>query len=104
MGEIAFKIIYNSLIPLFALGVVVFVHELGHFLVARWCGIKVLKFSIGFGPKIWSWQKGETEYRVSWLFFGGYVKFLGDELDDIGARHVEGGFYSAKPLSRTVVA
>jgi regulator of sigma E protease len=104
MEGIVLKIFYSILIPLFALGVVVFVHELGHFLVAKWCGIKVLKFSIGFGPKIWSWQKGETEYRISWLFFGGYVKFLGDELDEEGARTVKGGFYSAKPFFRTLVA
>ena len=104
MEGIVLKILYSILIPLFALGVVVFVHELGHFLVAKWCGIKVLKFSIGFGPKIWSWQKGETEYRISWLFFGGYVKFLGDELDEEGARTVKGGYYSAKPFLRTLVA
>ncbi len=85
---------------MFALGIVVFVHELGHFLVARWCGIKVLRFSIGFGPKICSWKRGETEYCVSWLFFGGYVKFLGDELDNETAHKTEGAYYSVSPWKR----
>lgn len=52
----------------------IFVHELGHFLVARWRGVKVTRFSIGFGPKIFSWKgKDGVEYRLSWLPLGGYV-------------------------------
>jgi len=52
----------------------IFVHELGHFLAARWCGLHVERFSIGFGPKIWSWRgKDGVEYRLSWLPLGGYV-------------------------------
>ena len=48
---------------LFVLGVLVFVHELGHFLVARWYGVKVLTFSLGFGPKLLKYRRGDTEYR-----------------------------------------
>ncbi|MCA9059804.1 MAG: site-2 protease family protein, partial [Planctomycetaceae bacterium] len=57
-------------------------HELGHFLVAKWCGVHVERFSIGFGPILWSRQKGETEYALSALPLGGYVKMLGqDDMD-----------------------
>ncbi|HTB62800.1 MAG TPA: site-2 protease family protein, partial [Opitutales bacterium] len=56
------------------LGGSIFVHELGHFLAARWRGLKVDRFSIGFGPKIFSWKgKDGVEYRLSWLPLGGYV-------------------------------
>lgn len=60
-----------------ALGLVIFVHELGHFLVARWCGVLVERFSIGFGPILFSWRRGETEYALSAIPLGGYVKMLG---------------------------
>ncbi len=69
----------GSILPLvITLGVLVFVHELGHFLFAKRAGVKVLKFSIGFGPRIFGWTRGETEYVVSWLPLGGYVKMLGE--------------------------
>lgn len=61
------------------LGLVIFVHELGHFLVAKAVGIKVERFSLGFGPRVWGFTKGETEYRLSALPLGGYVKMLGQE-------------------------
>lgn len=70
------------------LGPLVLVHELGHFIVARLCGVRVLKFSIGFGPTIgfgrWrmSWTRGGTEYVVAWLPLGGFVKMLGEINDD----------------------
>ena len=61
---------------------VIFFHELGHFAVAKWCDAHVERFSIGIGPIIWSRQKGETEYALSALPFGGYVKMLGqDDMD-----------------------
>ncbi len=64
---------------LFVLTVVVFVHEMGHFLVARWCGVTVKAFSIGFGPELWSRvdSKG-TRWRIAAIPLGGYVKFLDD--------------------------
>ncbi|MBQ27166.1 MAG: RIP metalloprotease RseP [Nitrospiraceae bacterium] len=61
------------------LGVLIFFHELGHFLVARWAGVGVLKFSLGFGPKLWSWKGKETEYMLCVIPLGGYVKMLGEE-------------------------
>jgi regulator of sigma E protease len=65
---------------LFVLTVVVFFHELGHFLVARWCGIAVKTFSIGFGPEIVGFNdRRGTRWRLSWIPLGGYVKFIDDE-------------------------
>lgn len=60
------------------LGVVILVHEWGHYAAARLCGIRVEVFSIGFGPRIWGWKRGSTDYRVSILPLGGYVKMAGD--------------------------
>ncbi|MCX5493427.1 RIP metalloprotease RseP [Kaistia dalseonensis] len=69
------------LIPfLFVLTLVVFVHELGHFLVARWCGVSVKAFSIGFGPELVGFNdRHGTRWKISAIPLGGYVKFLGDE-------------------------
>src|ERR1700749_1332168 len=65
---------------LFVLTIVVFIHELGHFLVARWCGIKVLVFSIGFGPELVGFNdRYGTRWKISAIPLGGYVKFFGDE-------------------------
>jgi regulator of sigma E protease len=62
---------------IFFLGLVIFVHELGHFAVARWCGVLVERFSIGFGPVLLSFKRGDTEYAISAIPLGGYVKMLG---------------------------
>jgi len=65
---------------LFVLTVVVFVHELGHFLVARWCGVGIKAFSIGFGPEIVGFtDRHDTRWKISWIPLGGYVKFIDDE-------------------------
>lgn len=61
------------------LGLVIFFHELGHFAVAKWCDVNVERFSIGFGPILFSWKWGETEYALSLIPFGGYVKMLGQD-------------------------
>ena len=67
---------------LFVLGVLIFVHELGHFLAARRLGVRVLTFSLGFGPKILKFTRGDTEYCVSAIPLGGYVKMAGESPDD----------------------
>ena len=69
------------LVPfLFVLTIVVFFHELGHFLIARWCGIKVLTFSLGFGPEIIGFNdRYGTRWKISAVPLGGYVKFFGDD-------------------------
>lgn len=72
------------------LGVLIFVHELGHFLVAKAVGVQVLRFSLGFGRPLLQWRRGETEYWLSWIPLGGYVKMAG--LEDEGvAGELEGG-------------
>jgi len=71
----------SYLLPfLFVLTIVVFFHELGHFIVARWCGVAVKAFSIGFGPEIFGFNdRHGTRWRVSWIPLGGYVKFIDDD-------------------------
>jgi regulator of sigma E protease len=66
----------------FVLGVLIFVHELGHFLMARRIGVRVLKFSLGFGPRLFGVKRGDTEYCVSAIPLGGYVKMAGENPDD----------------------
>ena len=85
------------------LGLVIFFHELGHFAVAKWCGVFVERFSIGFGPILWSIKRGETEYALSAIPFGGYVKMLGqDDMDpsQLSSEEIAGDprSYSAKTV------
>ncbi len=81
--------VITVIIFLIVLAVLIFVHELGHFLAARACGVRVDSFKIGFGPKVFSWhfkdkagKPGETEYGVNWIPFGGYVKIFGENPDE----------------------
>ncbi len=67
----------------FVLGVLVFVHELGHFLAAKRVGIRVLKFQLGFNPTVISFHRGDTEYSIGALPLGGYVKMAGENPDDV---------------------
>ncbi|MBA2125120.1 RIP metalloprotease RseP [Hyphomicrobium methylovorum] len=69
-----------GIVFLLVLTAVVFIHELGHFLVARWCGVTVKAFSIGFGPEIYGfYDKHGTRWRFAWIPLGGYVKFIDDD-------------------------
>ena len=68
--------------PIFVIGVLVFFHELGHFIVAKKSGIRVETFSIGFGPALASIRRGGTVYKISWIPFGGYVKMSGEDPDE----------------------
>ncbi len=115
---------------LIGFGLIVFVHELGHFLAAKWVGVKVLQFAIGFGHAIVSYRKGfglrlgssqsqydqlvakgqdttgisETEYRLNWMPLGGYVKMLGQEDFDPSAASGDPRSFSRKPIwARTCV-
>jgi len=67
---------------IFVLGVMIFVHELGHYLMAKWLGIRVDVFSLGFGPRLVGFKRGETDYRISALPLGGYVKMAGENYED----------------------
>ncbi|MFT5155461.1 MAG: regulator of sigma E protease, partial [Planctomycetota bacterium] len=65
----------------FGIGLVIFVHEGGHFIAARLCKVRVEVFSLGFGPKIFGWRRGHTLYQIAAVPIGGYVKMAGDELE-----------------------
>ena len=96
------------------LGVLIFIHEAGHFVAAKWAGIYVHRFSLGLGaPVSWlTFRRGETEYSISWLPLGGYVKMASRE-EDIAASPLEGGqpdavvppdrMFEAKPVWKRMV-
>src|ERR1700744_451252 len=67
-----------TLSMLAVLGIMVLVHELGHFAVAKFFGVRVEVFSIGFGKRLWGFRRGDTDYRISLLPLGGYVKMAGE--------------------------
>src|SRR4029077_12821841 len=73
------NVIYSIGAALIALGVLIVIHEFGHFLFAKLSGVGVLTFSVGFGPKLWVKKKGETEYTLRAIPLGGYVKMVGGD-------------------------
>jgi regulator of sigma E protease len=85
------------------LAALIFIHELGHFLVARKVGVVVEKFSLGFGPKIISFTRGGTEYLLAWIPLGGYVKMKGEEAGEEDADE-KGSFSAAPVLHRLAIA
>ncbi|HEX9187830.1 MAG TPA: RIP metalloprotease RseP, partial [Vicinamibacteria bacterium] len=101
MPELLLKV--GSIVLL--LGGLIFVHELGHFLVAKALRVKVLRFSIGFGPRLFGVSRGETEYRLSLLPLGGYVKMAGDDPSEELAPEDRGrGFLEQSPWRRLLIA
>src|SRR6266705_352160 len=70
------------------LGLMIMIHEWGHFIVARFLGVRVDVFSIGFGPRLFGWKRGATDYRVSALPFGGYVRMAGQDLSEVDSNDV----------------
>src|SRR5512134_3603740 len=87
------------------LGGLIFVHELGHFIAAKLLGVKVVRFSIGFGPRLFGFTRGETEYRIAALPLGGYVKMAGDDPTEELAEGDRGrGFLEQSPGRRFVIA
>ncbi|MFG0305913.1 MAG: site-2 protease family protein [Phycisphaerales bacterium JB040] len=121
----------DLLLVVFGFGLIVFVHELGHFVAARWAGIRVLAFAVGFGPAFLSWRKGmglqrgssepeylarvqknpdtvgnlgATEYRLNVLPLGGYVKMLGQEdMDPTATSDAPDSYQNCTPWKRMVV-
>ena len=85
----------TALVSLLVLGFLVVVHESGHFVVARWCGVRVLRFSMGFGPRLLTWRRGDTEYAVSAIPLGGYVKMAGEQRSEQSHQPWE---YLSKPI------
>jgi regulator of sigma E protease len=70
--------LYHALLVPFGIGLVIFVHELGHFLAARRCGVRVETFSLGFGPRVFGWKRGETTYQLALVPLGGFVQMKGE--------------------------
>lgn len=79
-----FENLGNILLAALGISFLIFMHELGHFLAARWFGVRVETFSIGFGPRIAGWRSGDTDYRISIIPLGGYVKLAGEYGDPVG--------------------
>ena len=80
IAVVALALVTNTtdlLIVIVALIVMIMLHELGHFVTAKWSGMKVTEYFLGFGPRLWSFRRGETEYGVKALPLGGYVKIIG---------------------------
>ena len=77
--------IINVLQVVLGIGLVIFVHEAGHFMAARWCGARVEVFSLGFGPRLFGWKRGDTLFQVAAVPLGGYVKVAGEYSDGTGA-------------------
>jgi regulator of sigma E protease len=86
------------------LGILIFVHEFGHFLAARLAGVGVQKFSLGFGPKIIGKKIGETEYVLSWIPLGGFVKLLGESgTEELSLEDEERSFYKQPTWKRLLI-
>jgi len=85
-------------------GIMVFVHELGHFLAAKLAGIQVEIFSLGWGKRLIGFNRGGTSYQISWFPIGGFCKMKGDDLRKAGASQEEGSFYAAPAWKRILVA
>ena len=94
-----FAFLKSAITAALGLGMVIFVHELGHFAVAKWCGVFVERFSIGFGPMLWCRKWGDTEFALSAIPFGGYVKMRGQ--DDIDPGQMTDEQVAADPQSYT---
>ena len=88
----------NILKVVVGLGFVIFIHELGHFLLAKWNGVKVEKFSIGFGTTIFGFRRGETEYVIAAIPLGGFVKMLGEGPDDETSQSTDPRAYPNKSV------
>lgn len=101
----AFVSLLYTLLAILGLGFLVFIHELGHYWMARRVGMRVDTFAIGFGRPIFSWMHDGTKWQIGWLPFGGYVKIAGTETDpDVDPYTIEDGFYGRGPWARIKVA
>ncbi|MCX5811217.1 MAG: RIP metalloprotease RseP [Proteobacteria bacterium] len=97
--------VINIIYGFIALSLLILVHELGHFLVARWANVKVLSFSLGFGKKLLSFKKGETEYALSAIPLGGYVKMLGEAPgEEVPEEEISRSYSNKPPLVKMLIA
>ncbi|HWA64455.1 MAG TPA: site-2 protease family protein [Candidatus Paceibacterota bacterium] len=88
----------TALIFIIVIGVLVLVHEFGHFIFAKKAGMKVEEFGFGFPPRLWGIKKGETTYSINWIPFGGFVKILGEDGDERGPRSFASGSFGQRIL------
>ncbi len=100
-------LLYYLLPFVVVLGIMIFFHELGHFLTAKYFGVKVLKFALGFGPKIAGKVVGETEYSIRYFPLGGFVKMLGEdeeeESQELSPENAERSFSNKHPVKRMAI-
>jgi regulator of sigma E protease len=93
----------SAIVPfVILLGLLIFVHELGHFAVAKWCGVRVEVFSLGFGKKILQFKRGDTTYAISLIPLGGYVKMFGDEMGANISEDQKKFSFLHKPVSQRI--
>ena len=91
----------DALVVVVVLGIMIFIHELGHFMAAKAFGVRVLVFSLGFGKSLLHIKRGDTDYRISVLPFGGYVKMAGDDPSEV--RQGDKGEFLSQPRWRRFV-
>lgn len=97
--------IFYILLALLGLSILVFIHELGHYLMAKKVGMRIQTFSIGFGKPIFSWVRNDVKWQIGILPFGGYVKIAGmDKEGNVDPHDVKDGFFGKKPIDRIKVA
>lgn len=100
-----FVSILYVILAILGLSFLVFIHELGHYLMARRLGMRVETFSIGFGKPLYSWERNGVRWQIGWLLFGGYVKIAGmDPAEQRDLYEVKDGFFGKSPLDRIKVA
>ena len=94
--------LYQVLSVLLCLGILITIHEFGHYLVARWCNVKVLCFSVGFGRTLWSVRRGpdDTEYRIALIPLGGYVRMQDDRHDPLPSQSERARAFNRQPPAR----
>jgi len=93
------------ILAIFGLSILIFIHELGHYFMARHVGMRVETFAIGFGKPIYSWERDGVKWQIGWLLFGGYVKITGQDTDDKRDPYeIPDGFFGKPPIDRIKVA
>lgn len=93
------------ILAILALSFLIFIHELGHYIMARRVGMRVETFSIGFGRPVYAWERDGVKWQIGWLLFGGYVKIAGmDTENEPDPYRVPDGFFGKRPLDRIKVA
>ena len=91
----------DALVVVVVLGIMIFIHEAGHFMAAKSFGVRVLVFSLGFGKTLLHFKRGDTDYRISALPFGGYVKMAGDDPSEV--RQGDSGEFLSQPRWRRFI-